>query len=491
MRRIESQGPSSIPTNAPPEAAAPAPKARAKPTPRPARSNEVRAYDGPPAAPARGPKTQEPAGAGAAVSAGELAALGGRTRPVAAEVPQDVYERIQGRLTRSWKDWAITETDMRAVHDALEKLPPGEYRATLERMERDGLLRAFVDRLEVGTRWAFLEQAERKGVVKRQPGEPASGPCDPPASPDLFVNDKALPPSLSDAVSLSCIDAERSYYVSFGRYIQRYEERVAQARSGADLRALGPPKESRIPDTQPGLWLDHPRYEHFDRRWRDEMGGALQFASNFSAQQAVNRRIDELTGQQSPGTFWLSAEVEVNAGAAKFGRELKLHQDGKSEMAHKGGVVVGGEVEGRGKNAGVKYSAESNTKGESKTVAEAEVAGFGLAADSEGELEMKVKLAKAAGGYAKANPRTAEVGGGFAIGFEGEKVSLETKLGMGAKLLPPEVARQALDPNFPGPQGVPKELEKGIPWERLSPERQALFRSLDWTPQEWADRLAR
>jgi hypothetical protein len=393
-----------------------------------------------------------------------------------------VYEGIRGALSRSWKDWTVSEADVKAVHDTLEKLPPGTYRAALERMESDGLLRTFVDTLEAGTRWAFLEQAERKGVVKRERGEPASGPCDPPASPDLFVNDKALPPSLSDAVSLSCIDAARSYYVSFGRYIQRYEAQVAQARSGAELRALGPPRKSNIPETQPGLWrLDPARYERFDQRWRDEMGGALKFSSNNSAHEAVNRRIDELTGQQSPGTFWLNAEAEGTAGAAKFGGEMKLHQSGKAEVAHKGGVQVG---------AGGKFSAERNSKGESKTVAEAEVAGFGLAVDSEGELEMKMKLAKVVGGYSKANPRTAEVGGGFTVGVEGDKAGLEIKLGMGAKLLPREVARQSLDPNFPGPLRLPKELEQGVPWERLTPERQALFRSLDWTPEEWANRLA-
>ncbi len=175
MSRIEAPGQRAIPTDPTPEARPAAPAPRAKGASRPARGNEVRAYDGPPTGPSRGvPKQAAPPGAGAAVSAGELALRGGRAHPVPAEVPPEVYEGIRGALSRSWKDWTVSEADVKAVHDTLEKLPPGTYRAALERMESDGLLRTFVDTLEAGTRWAFLEQAERKGVVKRERGESAS-----------------------------------------------------------------------------------------------------------------------------------------------------------------------------------------------------------------------------------------------------------------------------------------------------------------------------
>ncbi|MCY1040998.1 hypothetical protein OV208_06685 [Corallococcus sp. bb12-1] len=444
---------------------------------RPAR-NELRPYDGPPGAPAHSAVAPPPGGlAGPAVSARELAAMGGRLRPASAPVPEDVYATLQSHLTRSLSNPFLTGSDVQASHAALGSVPQEAYRATLERMDRDGLLATYVSRMDGPSRQSFLEQAASSGVLQRRPGG-VTGELGMPGRPEVFVNDPKLPGAMRDAVNAHATDTGHASVQAYDAYLRRYGEAVEQTDSLRALRTLGPPQSLELRETVLGLaWAD-PQRARYEAAWKAGLGRPQ--ASHVQAYEKATARALVLSGQQPAGVF-LTAEVSASHDLFKLKSEAHLESRGSSGVqAQAGAVAKAGPLE-----------LELMTDAHGKTEAELQlsVGIAGVSRDSEGKAELSLGAGQHARAHANLNPRTAEFGGGvaFELSDKSHQHHAGLKLGYGLRGLPPERAGQAVRNDVPGVFSRPKDLDPGTAWDALPAERRALYERQGWTREEWAE----
>lgn len=476
MSRIESASGTPVALDSSPE---PAP-ARVKESSPPASAapNQVRAYDGPPVprAPAPGPER----GTGPSVSAGELAALGGRLRPASPEASSEHSSGIQSHLTRGLGHWAITDGDVKAVHTALGTLPAASYRATLERMDRDGLLRTYMEEQDAPARLAFLEQAESKGMLQRQKGTAASGPLGYPGEPDFFRNDSRLPEPMRDAVSAHALQAGRAFYRAHAEYLDRYIDAANGAKSLAELRELGAPRDASLSDKVLGLERGDPERERYARDWR--LGIGMPVSPN-RAYQAVSARQQELTGQRPAGSLQLTGEAKASHPGLKLGAEARLDTRGRAEVSGKGGAELKGGPLG--------LEVMRDTKGETKSELTVDFGVASVSQASDGEGKLTIGVGKHYEAFVSLNPRTAEFGGGIAAkaGRGGSEAGME--VGVSMKGLRAGQAGEAVDMRSPGLFTPPPELGAGTAWDALPESRRALLVRGGWSREEWTRKLAR
>ncbi|HZI11417.1 MAG TPA: hypothetical protein VE153_13615 [Myxococcus sp.] len=479
MSRIESASGTPVPldTSSEPVTAS----AKEPSTPAPAARNQVGAYDGPPVprAPAPAPR-QAPSSSGPAVSAGELAALGGRLRPASPDVPGELYAGIQSHLTRGLGHWAITDGDVKSVHTALGTLPPGGYRAALERMERDGLLQTYLKEQDAPARLAFLEQAESKGMLQRLKGAPASGPLGYPGEPDFFGNDSKLPGSMRDAVNAHAIQAGLGFYRAHAEYLDRYVDAASGAKSLAALRDLGHPRDASLSDRALGLERGDPERERYAREWRQAIGTPV---SRNRAYQAVSARQQELLGQRSAGTLQVSGEASVSRQSLKVGGEALLDTRGRVDMKTKGGFDV--------KAGPLSLEAMSDTKGGTQSELTVEVGPVSVSQSSDGVRKLKIGRGEHLGAFVSLNPHEAEFGGGVFAKAERGDSGAEVEAGFSMKGLRAGQAGEAIDPRRPGLFTPPPELGAGTAWDALPEHRRALLTRDGWSREEWTRKLAR
>jgi hypothetical protein len=401
-------------------------------------------------------------------------------RPASPDVPGELYAGIQSHLTRGLGHWAITDGDVKAVHTALGTLPPGGYRAALERMERDGLLQTYLKEQDAPARHAFLEQAESKGMLQRLKGMPASGPLGYPGEPDFFRNDPKLPGSMRDAVNAHAVQAGLGFYRAHAEYLDRYVEAAHGAKSIAELRELGAPRDAALSDTSLGLERGDPERERYARDWRRGIGTPV---SCNRAYQAVNARQRELSGQRSAGTLHVSGEATVSRQSLKVGGEALLDTRGRVDMKNKGGFDV--------KAGPVSLEAMSDTKGETKSELTVEMGPVSLSQSSDGERKLTIGVGKHLGAFVSLNPREAEFGGGIFAKAERGDSGAGVEAGFGMKGLRPGQAAEAIDPRRPGLFTSPPELGAGTAWDALPEHRRALFTRDGWSREEWTRKLAR
>ncbi|RYZ36849.1 MAG: hypothetical protein EOO71_30250 [Myxococcaceae bacterium] len=440
--------------------------------------NELRAYDGPPGAPSHPSVAPPPGGlAGPAVTARELAAVGGRLRPASAPVPEDVYATLQSHLTRNLSNPFLTGSDVQATHVALGSVPREAYRATLERMDRDGLLATYVSRMDAPSRRSFLEQAASNGVLQRRPGG-VSGELGMPGRPEVFVNDPKLPGALRDAVNAHATDTGHAAVRAYDAYLRRYGEAVEKTDSLRGLRTLGPPQALDLRETVLGLaWAD-PQRERYEAEWKAGLGRPQ--ASLVQAYEKATARALVLSGQQPAGVF-LTAEASASHDLLKLKSEARLESRGASEVHTQAGVVAkGGPLE-------LELMTDAHGKTESELQLSAGIAG--VSRDSEGKVELSLGAGPHARAHANLNPRTAEFGGGvsFEISDKSHQHHAGLKLGYGLRGLPPERAGQAVRSDVPGVFSRPKDLDPGTAWDALPAERRALYERQGWTREEWAE----
>ncbi|MCY1030049.1 hypothetical protein OV207_01135 [Corallococcus sp. BB11-1] len=411
------------------------------------------------------------------MSARELAALGGRLRPASAPVPEDVYATLQSHLTRSLSNPFLTDSDVQATHAVLGSALRDAYRATLDRMDRDGLLSTYVSRMDAPARQSFLEQAASNGVLQRRPGG-VSGALGMPGRPEVFVNDPKLPGALRDAVNAHATDAGHAAVQAYDAYLRRYGEAVGQADSLRALRTLGPPQALDLRETVLGLTWADPRRERYEAEWKTGLGRPQ--ASQVQAYEKATARALVLTGQQPAGAF-LTAEASASLDRFKLKSEAHLDARGTAEVQTQGGVVAkGGPLE-----------LELMTDAHGRTEAELQLS-VGIASvgrDSEGKVELSLGAGSHARAHANLNPRTAEFGGGvaFELSDKSHQHHATLKLGYGLRGLTPERAAQALRSDVPGVFSRPKDLDPGTSWDALPPERRALYERQGWTREEWAE----
>ncbi|MCP3104138.1 hypothetical protein LZ198_35240 [Myxococcus sp. K15C18031901] len=484
MSRIEPSGASPLspdPTAEPLPPASPSlPRAPSLATPR--EHDAVRPYDGP--APrassgtAKGPVV--PRDSGPAVSAGALAATGGRLRAASPEVPADTYADLQSRLTRGVADWAVTDGDVAAVHGALGKLEPEVYRAALERLERDGLLKTYVGEQGPEARKAFLSQAESKGLLLRLQGAPASGPLGYPGRPDFYREGPRLPASLRGAVAEHAVGAGRAYLAAHGEYLDRYTRAVEDAKSLPELRGLGPPREADLRDRVLGLEARDPQREARAREWRRAIGTP---ESTVRAWQAVSARQWALSGQRAGGTFALEGEAELSRDSFKLGGEASLDSRGRVDVKSKSAVSV------KGGPLGLEVSRD--TKGQTRSEVKVDLGVVSLGRASDGELKVSVGVGETFGGYVTLDTEAAKFGGGVYAQVKTERDKAEVKLGATMKGLSRERAEAAVDRAHVGIFDEPPELSRGVSWEALTRGQQERYTLNGWTREDWARALPR
>ncbi|WP_240358043.1 hypothetical protein [Myxococcus vastator] len=489
MPRIDSSGGSSLSTiDTPAEATAapPSPPRAAEPraqAPSPQR-NEVRAFDGsttkPPEPPARG---ATPVDAGPARSAGELAVLGGWSRPGASreEAPTDVLEGLRARLTRGLENWTVGADDVRAVHTALGSLPAGTYRAALERLQQGGLLGAYVKAQDAGSRLAFLEQAESKGVLQRRNGE--SGPVGPlgyPAVPDVFVNERRLPGALRDAVNAHAIDVGAGFYRAHAEYLGRYVRAVEGAPSLQELGALGPPRAAHLPESLLGLEWKDPSRRDYEAAWKAGIGRPKTLNL---ALQHVSARQRELSGERAAGTVRLHGKVGVSSEHAQWSAKAAL--DTRGHGALKGDVGVAA----RAGPVGVEVSHDSS--GETEGKVKVNLGLVELSLSSGGEQRVAVGVGALLQVHATLNSKQAELGGGVSAKLKADGSQASVEAGFSMKGLTAERARRAVDREHRGVFQPPAELASRTTWDALPEATRAAYSKDGWNRETWTRALPR
>lgn len=436
--------------------------------------NELRPYDGPPVAPTSPRTPAHPEGP--AVSARELAAMGGRLRSPSAPVPEDIYASVRSHLTRSLSNPFLTDSDVKATHDALGSVPRDAYRATLERMDRDGLLTAYVSMMDAPSRQAFLEQAASNGVLSRRPGG-VEGPLGMPGRPETFVNDPKLPGALRDAVNAHATDMGRATVVAYDAYLGRYGDAVAQAGSLQALRTLGPPQALDLRETSLGLSWSDPQRERYESEWKAGLGRPRH--SLVQAYETVTARAQVLSGERPAGAF-VSAEVSASLEMLHFKRETQVSARGTTHSETQAGIAT--------KAGPLGLEVMMNAHGKTEAQLQVELGIASVSRDSEGKMELSLGAGSHARAHANLNPRTAEFGGGvaFEVSDKEKQSHAALKLGYGLRGLTPERAAQAVRSDIPGLFSRPRDLDPGVAWDALPTERRALYERQGWTKEEWA-----
>jgi hypothetical protein len=458
-------------------------------------SNHLEAYSGPSRPSAQAPSSAPPASPEGVLTAGQLALTGPAKRQDMAK-PDAVYEEIKSSLKSDWKDWAVTDGDVRRVHEQLEKLSPDDYRKMMKRMDGAGLLEKYLAEAEPSARGAFLAQAERKGYVSSSPGEKAAfAVVQPPDGPAFFRNEKTLPYPVREAIHGANVSAAREYYAAHQHYVKQYAERVREAGNPLDIRQLGEPV-SPFSTSEPGLDSSHPDYDGFRRSWT----GAVRATDTRSgAYIAVSERMADLSGIQRPGTFWFKAEAELKAElktdfgnfAAKVGGELEVTQYGRVKEKGKAGVDLptspftkgGFEVDTAGKqkeSEGVEYKGANGRK-------------VGVGVDQNGTVKMEMTATGPVGVYTVVNTQEGKFGGGVTVKqtLLKDKVDAKVAIGAGMQGARPERARDIASREEGTLFGPLPELAQRIAWGQLDPKRRERIQRDGWTPETWAQALQR
>ncbi|NPC86964.1 hypothetical protein HPC49_53380, partial [Pyxidicoccus fallax] len=415
-------------------------RTKAPHTPASTARNEVRAYDGPPARTPQGPAPKStPAASGPTVSAGELAASGGRVRQASSsEVPEQVYDAIRSNLKRDFQDWAVTDCDVKAVHTVLGTLQPGVYRAALERMERDGLLGTYTKEMDASARHAFLEQAESKGLLQRKKGDAPAGPLGYPAVPDFFRDDAKLPASMRDAVNQHDIQVGVDFHRAYSAYLDRYAEAVGAAKSLPELQALGLPKEARLEDSGLHTGQKDRASEGYLKAWRQGIGQPESLNRTY---QLIRAKQLTLEGERPTG-IQVHGKAEFSHEALNASRELQLDTRGRVELKDAVGLAV--------KAGPLEVEETLDSAGKAKQGAKVNLGFIKLSTNSEGDVKVGLGVGKAAEVYVELNPAKAEFGGGVSSELDLKVLKLAVETGFNMKGLTSDRVKESFDKNHQG-----------------------------------------
>jgi hypothetical protein len=378
---------------------------------------------------------------------------------------ENALELVRMRSQRSLSDLLFGK---RSDHDAvaaLQYLSPRDFRAVVEQLGNERLLDMHIGRdADPVQRRAFLELAERAGMISAEPGAAGEGPFDPPGAPSLFIQSGAL----SEAIHEDFLHQQRTYAKAYGEYEQRYAEAARGAASVAELRKLGPPAPAaRL--FEPGLVRDSAEHA----QWLSESRQASPTARPY---EALQDRFCELTGQPRAGAYYVKFKAEAALLHGRVGGEVKLaqHHEGAQFATEKAlrtptepGVTIGfahGEAES------VRFDAPSHGPAFVKL-------------SRNGALELGAPSVGPLGAVAAVDPEhaTFEQGLGFKKGIHG-LAEIELSATFGAYGLTAEQARHALE--SPGLFYAP-EREAGLSWSELSPERREGYAKMQWTAAEW------
>lgn len=419
--------------------------------------------------------------------------------------PDPALVKIEAALSRSWRDWAITDGDVRSVHEALGRMPPADYRAALHQLQREGRLERYLSEMTPELRNDFLVQAADKGVLRSEAPMTASGPHAPPDAPRRYVNEPHLPSALRRAIHEHCVEANRNYEAAYGAYLQRYEAALQAATSPSELRNLGAPLAPFHREPEPGVTVKHPEHREFtkDRLARTSL------LTGKDGYLAAQQRLNALMGRQTAGTMELIGSTKLSAGVPSSAIELKA-EDGKLTAKR---TVSLGDPEfhyKRKEDLETRERSETfGTQGFSVTRAKdkfgVKIAGNGVAVKGSkltletglGERKVGapgVATAKlSAGQSVSVDPRAAtsdvKMKAGSELTVRSFKIEAEFEGGFRAQGLSAEEAMNAVAPAGVGLFTQPPELKQGTPWAGLPSHRRERYERVGWTEAEWNQRL--
>jgi len=376
----------------------------------------------------------------------------------ASSSPDEEYGEIIDHLSRDLTDWAVTDADVQAVHEKLDKMSPEQYQETMQRLDDDKYLGTYVGNMNADARSEFLSQAADKGYVGIREGQsfevPEAAPR-PPSSPALYRHSESLPSSVREAVHDENVANFGEYKKEYRNYIDDYSSQVMSASSPEEIREMGPPVNSVSP-MEPGLKAGDPMRD----RWARD---ALAFSpSHQPAYVAIGNRTNDLAGEIRPGSFYVSGEVEIQSDDGsedtQFGVKAggRLYQYGAAEAELKGTAVeimgtplgIDGGLSGRytpGGGVQVQPDGSIGVSGrfqadEDSTSPLAGLSPFAVSIDNNGKVDadmrafgMDTRYGEAdISSYASSDPstNTFELGARGEIGVNGRKFSLKGGVGM-------------------------------------------------------------
>jgi hypothetical protein len=230
----------------------------------------------------------------------------------------------------------------------LVQLPNADFAAAMKSIAAEpGALEALL--AKSNNKDQLMQRLVSSGVLHTQPAslepKPAKGPT-PPPGPTLLKDDPSLPKSLRDLALKENLAKLPAYEKQHAAYAAQYKAAVDGAKSVAEVRAMGPPREPALPAMMPSTsgHIDH----HVQDAWANARkgDGVDVIDKNYGQEKAR-----ELSGLPRTGlSLGLGAKVEVELnGASKFGLEGKL-EDGKGSAAVIAGAgPLSGSVDNEGK----------------------------------------------------------------------------------------------------------------------------------------------
>ncbi|MGC4119964.1 MAG: hypothetical protein QM765_36375 [Myxococcales bacterium] len=437
-----------------------------------------------------------------------------RSTNASASTPDTAYAAIEKKLSYGALDWRVSQGEAKEVTQLLAKLPPDQLRATIERMDRDGLMERYLSKLGFEERKQLLDLTVSAGLTKLEPGQVGVGTAAPPDKPALYRNDESLPAGLREAVRTQNRSLAERYFADYSRYVDRFATQVGQAPSAQAIRSMGSPQGPLLKSWDRSQLVTHPDHASYK-----PIASEAQLCSTNRAYVAVSKRMHELTGTVRPGSFWLEGSVDVKGKISErleggFKVEGKVYDSGQTKTKGTGsGSIVLGADKVTGSYGSEGWKVESSTKdkipyvdelgapknlpiafkvadGEKGREVSATVGPADVKIKESGAMEFGWMATENVGGYSKVDPDAAELTGGVKAKGKLGKVEIEAKAGVGYKGITAKEVAKAIDPKSVGFFASPPELAQKTPWSELSPERRKVFENQHWTEAEWDARLA-
>jgi hypothetical protein len=411
-------------------------------------------------------------------------------------------KQIKEKLSYSATDWAVTDKEVKEVHDKLDSLSPAEYKAQIERMQKDGVLGRYIDNMGDAEKKKFLEQGAVKGYLTGGEAKVADGPANPPKGPTLYDNKKDLPREMRQMISDNNLEAAKQYDDEYGKYMDRYNKELDQCKNPEDMRKLGQWAPKLPLGQEPGY--SNARGDEFADRWAEERISKTH--GDKPAREHAMEKMYQFTGRRPAGDVFIEGEVNAKVeyhtpnktgsgvtfkagGTAGTGDGVRGKMESESQASQEfGPVKVGTQV----KHKDGKWSGSVGVMGNE------------VKAKQDGTIEMKANLVpgskdRAYGPYGSYNPGQADARfGAYAtekaeMGVAGGKVKAEVggKVGFGIRGITAGEVEEALK-DGPGYFNDPVELKQGKSWNDLSAEtRERYTKHYGWSEKEWQGKLPR
>ena len=417
-----------------------------------------------------------------------------------AKIDQNAKE-IKEKLSYGATDWAVTDKEVKEVHDKLNSLPPAEYKAQIEQMKKDGVLDRYTSNMGDQEKKAFLEQGVDKNYLNGGPVKVPDGPLNPPAGPTMYENKKELPQEVRQVISDQNLANAKEYDAQYSKYIDRYNVELDKCKNPEEMRQLGHWAPKHPLGQEPG-YSNHVGNPFADK-WANERIDKTH--GDKAAREKAMEKMYQFTGRRPAGDVFI--EVEGNA-------KVEIQTRGKTSFG------VGGKA---GMTAGTGDGIRTSTTAEPQTAQEVGPVKFGgsvrtkdgqvagsvgvngneAKVKEDGTLEVKLNQSgdkkKAYGPYASYNPSQADARfgayatkkGEMGFGESGAKVKGEVggKVGFGIRGITGDEVAEALK-DGPGYWNDPAELQQGKSWNDLPPEaRDRYSKHYGWSEKEWESKL--